>query len=385
MSQPFTHSADSLQSFFSQPGRGFFIPYYQRNYSWDEENAEKLVTDIFSGIKRTLLKPNNSIFLGTVILHDEKNVAVGIHTDTPNLLTKVSNVVDGQQRITSLAMLACVMSHCVANSVAKLKSFGSSAPEIKNLVTELENEQPELREFYSVEIKKNGAQPKNKPLIIRAGDVTSNPVSDQWTLAGNGKSFYRSNTSGFLSDFIDTIPLKNIKIDERVGSVIDVFLRQIESETNSADFALANGLIGANGVVDGSLYKFMAYPPNLQSIQVLGAGEQAAIYAGMLLLAACSFLKNSCYLVVIECLDLGLAFDMFQSLNATGTPLTAFEVFKPTIVEAWAPRRLTRKQVSSVQLLFCSRSQAAHRQTCRREALPLDLDGRRNDLCAPHR
>lgn len=336
MSQPFTHSADSLQSFFSQPGRGFYIPYYQRNYSWDDENAEKLVTDIFSGIKRTLAKPDNSIFLGTVILHDEKNVTLGTHTDTPNLLTKVSNVVDGQQRITSIAMLACVLSNSISDAVTQLKSYSSLANEFAVLADELDNEQPEIREFFSVEIKKNGAAPRYKPLIIRAGDVTSNPVSDQWTLSGVVRDFYRSNTSAFLSQFIAGVPLANINTDDRVGSVIEVFQSQIDSEINGADFALARRLFEANGAASGSLLNFMAYPPNLLNIQSLPPNAQSAFYGGMLLLAACFFLRNSCYLVVIECLDLGLAFDMFQSLNATGTPLTAFEVFKPMIVRTWA-------------------------------------------------
>lgn len=364
MSQSFTHSADSLQSFFSQPGRGFYVPYYQRNYSWDEENAEKLVTDIFSGIKRTLTKPNNSIFLGTVILHDEKNVVVGTHADTPNLLTKVSNVVDGQQRITSIAMLACVLKESISNAVVKLNSFTTSAPEFAALASELDNEQPEIQEFFSVEIKKKGAQPPSKPLIIRAGDVTSNPVSDQWTLAGNGKDFYRSNTSRFLSDFIDRVPLKDIHTDDRVGSVLEVFQDRIDSEVNSADFALANGLYVANGVKDGSLFNFMAYPPNLGNIQALPVKEQEVFYGGMLLLAACSFLKNSCHLVVIECLDLGLAFDMFQSLNATGTPLTAFEVFKPAIVRAWGANYSTaiKPEVDRIERVLETESTASGKE-----------------------
>ncbi|WP_041490425.1 DUF262 domain-containing protein [Burkholderia cepacia] len=364
MSQSFTHSADSLQSFFSQPGRGFYIPYYQRNYSWDEENAEKLVTDIFSGIKRTLTKPSNSIFLGTVILHDEKNVTVGTHTDTPNLLTKVSNVVDGQQRITSIAMLACALSHSISNTVEKLNLFNSLAPEFAVLASELENEQPEISEFFSVEIKKNGVQPRLKPLIIRAGDVTSNPVSDQWTLAGMGKNFYRSNTSTFLSQFIDGIPLANIQSDDRVGSVLEVFQSQIDGEVSGADFSLANGLFMANGVQNGSLSNFMAYPPNLANIQVLPSDAQSAFYGGMLLLAACSFLKNSCHLVVIECLDLGLAFDMFQSLNATGTPLTAFEVFKPVIVRAWGANYATeiKPEVDRIERVFETESTASGKE-----------------------
>ena len=354
MTQPFTHSADTLHSFFSQPGRGFYIPYYQRNYSWDEENAEKLVTDIFFGLRRTLTKPNNSIFLGTVILHEERNVTPGVHADTPNLLTKVSNVVDGQQRITSIAMLACVLKHCVQNVVADLNSYGTSVSEIANLVTELQNVQNELIEFYSVEIKKIGANPPNKPLIIRAGDVSANPVSDQWTLQGNSQHFYRSNTSRFLSEFIGGVPLLSIAVDSRVRNVIEVFLDEINSEIRKADLHLATGLLAANNAVSGSLSKFMAYPPDLQNVQALSGGQQASYYGGMLLLAACSFLKNSCQLVVIECLDLDLAFDMFQSLNATGTPLTAFEVFKPKMVNSWGANYATtiKSEVDRIERVF---------------------------------
>lgn len=364
MAQSFTHSAENLQSFFSQAGRGFYVPYYQRNYSWDEENAEKLVTDIFSGIKRTLAKPNNSIFLGTVILHDEKSIQVGTHTDTPNLLTKVSNVVDGQQRITSIAMLACVLSHCVGEMVGRLQALSGVATEFGILATELDNEQPELREFYSVEIKKKGVQPPLKPLIIRAGDVTANPVSDQWTLCGNTNHFYRSNTSSFLSDFIAGMALGTIKTDERVSSVLKVFLDTINDEVAAADQKLAIALLVANGVAGGSLMNFMAYPPNLAIIQTLPADQQVTFHGGMLLLAACSFFKNACHLVVIECLDLDLAFDMFQSLNATGTPLTAFEVFKPLIVKTWAAGYSTtiKPQVDRIERVFEVESTASGKE-----------------------
>lgn len=335
MSQPFTHSADTLLSFLSQPGRGFYIPYYQRNYSWDDENADKLISDIIGGVKRVLIKPNNSIFLGTIILHDETNVAVGVHTDTPNLLTKVSNVVDGQQRIASIGMLACALSDAVTKNAAKLKSYASSACEFTSLAQELENLQPDMRELFGVEIKKSGAQPHLKPLIIRAGDVTSNPVSDQWTLSGTGKDFYRSNTAGLLSDFIEGTSLPDIETDERVGSVLETFIERIANELDSADQVLAQGLLNSNSQTGGSLYNFMDYPPDLSNVNTLPDDEQAAFYSGIFLLAVCSFLKNSCHFVVIECQDESIAFDMFQSLNATGTPLTAFEVFKPSIVKAY--------------------------------------------------
>jgi hypothetical protein len=304
VAQPFKHDAASLHDFFSQGGRGFYVPYYQRNYSWDDENATKLIGDIFSSIKRTLTKPNNSIFLGTVILHDEKNVVTGVHSDTPNLLTKVANVVDGQQRITSIAMLACAIEEQINQMVPKLKALAGSATEFDTLATELTDELPNIRRFYSVEITKTGAQPKLKPKIIRAGDVSANPVSDQWTLGGDINHFYRSNTSSFLSKFIAGIAIDAIPTDERVGSVLEVFREKISEEIKAADAGLATGLLSANGVTDGSLSNFMAYPPNWANIHTLPPDEQALYCGGMLLLAVCSFLKNSCHLVVIECLDL---------------------------------------------------------------------------------
>ncbi len=364
MAQPFKHDAASLLDFFSQSGRGFFVPYYQRNYSWDEENATKLIEDIFSSIKRTLTKPNNSIFLGTVILHDEKNVQTGVHWDTPNLLTKVANVVDGQQRITSIAMLACVIAEQIGITVVNLKSFSGAAPEFDRLATELTDELPNLHRFYSVEITKTGAQPKLKPKIIRAGDVSANPVSDQWTLSGDINTFYRSNTSSFLSKFIAGNALDAIETDERVGSVLNVFRDKISGQIGAADATLATGLLSANGVTDGSLSSFMAYPPDWTNINALGADEQAAYCGGMLLLAVCSFLKNSCHLVVIECLDLSLAFDMFQSLNATGTPLTAFEVFKPQIVKTWGTGYSTaiKPQVDRIETVFEGESNSSDKE-----------------------
>ncbi len=45
-----------------------------------------------------------------------------------------------------------------------------------------------------------------------------------------------------------------------------------------------------------------------------------------------SYLLKRCCLTVIKPVSQLRAFDMFQSLNATGTPLTAIETFKPLVV-----------------------------------------------------
>jgi len=48
-------------------------------------------------------------------------------------------------------------------------------------------------------------------------------------------------------------------------------------------------------------------------------------------LAFCYLLQRCCF-TLIEPVSENWAFDMFQSLNATGTPLTALETFKPLVV-----------------------------------------------------
>lgn len=49
-------------------------------------------------------------------------------------------------------------------------------------------------------------------------------------------------------------------------------------------------------------------------------------------LAVCHYLLDRCCFTIIQPTNEEWAFDMFQSLNATGTPLTAIETFKPMIV-----------------------------------------------------
>lgn len=364
MAQPFTHSAEALHGFFSQMGRGFYIPYYQRNYSWDDENAKKLITDIFAAVRRTLSKPTHALFLGTVILHDEKNPKLGTHFDTPNLLTKVSNVVDGQQRITSLAILACVFAEYAGRLASQLTTVGGAHAEFASLANELTDEVRLIREFFSVETTKGGAQPSRKPIVIRAGDVTSNPVSDQWTLAGAIDAFYRSNTSSLLANAINGVKLADLALDDRLKSVVEEFIGTIESQLETADQPLASRLLVANDMESSALERFTGYPPDLTKIGALGAPEQKCFYSALLLLAASIYLRKGCHVVVIECLDESLAFDMFQSLNATGTPLTAFEVFKPAVVKAWGANYSTgiKPQVDRIERVFDEESTADRKE-----------------------
>lgn len=92
-----------LQTFFTD--KKYIIPRYQREYSWTKEQLEDFYTDIVSNIKED--KGNYEIqeyFFGTVIL-------VGKMEKT----NKPIEIIDGQQRITTITILLSVLSDILYN------------------------------------------------------------------------------------------------------------------------------------------------------------------------------------------------------------------------------------------------------------------------------
>ncbi|MYC76708.1 DUF262 domain-containing protein [Candidatus Poribacteria bacterium] len=79
--------------------RLFEIPRYQRSYSWRRTERE----DMFKDIRKLKEKPGTSHFMATVVgLHDKK---VKIGTDEYDVI----DIVDGQQRLTTLVILLKVI------------------------------------------------------------------------------------------------------------------------------------------------------------------------------------------------------------------------------------------------------------------------------------
>ncbi len=85
----------TVNDFFALTGTIFSIPVYQRNYTWEEENCEKLLQDIIN-----ISQNKKTHFMGSItyILHlidDEKSLR--------QLQEFV--IIDGQQRITTIMLL----------------------------------------------------------------------------------------------------------------------------------------------------------------------------------------------------------------------------------------------------------------------------------------
>ena len=78
----------------------FEIPLYQRPYAWTEEQVDELLDDLTDAMTRGSDAP---YFLGSVVLIKDDGQSV-------------SQVVDGQQRLTTLTMLLCVLRDITSDS-----------------------------------------------------------------------------------------------------------------------------------------------------------------------------------------------------------------------------------------------------------------------------
>src|SRR3989344_2635891 len=85
------HSKTIMQLF---EGSSYYqVPDYQRPYAWDNEQVEQLWEDIFTAFQENM----DEYFLGSIILTDNKQNQ------------KALDIVDGQQRLTTLMILFCCL------------------------------------------------------------------------------------------------------------------------------------------------------------------------------------------------------------------------------------------------------------------------------------
>lgn len=79
----------------------YVIPIYQRNYEWEEPHITQLIQDILDSLQKNKeIQENNEVpyYLGTLITYERKNEGNIIY-----------ETIDGQQRLTTLTILLCVI------------------------------------------------------------------------------------------------------------------------------------------------------------------------------------------------------------------------------------------------------------------------------------
>lgn len=330
ISQAFATSSETISDFFQRPGVGYYIPLYQRPYSWDTENIEQLIADISSGVEALIADENNIRFLGTVILVKESNAIVNINPqDRKALPTRIDNVIDGQQRISTIALLACLLYQRLYEISGRLPKDSK----YDGLREAVDDYLATLIELFSFDLRRG--IPSRKPIIIRG-------AVDGWTFDGDDNN-YPSEVSYFLASFIRAVTNKSAfpqipksslvgKNLTKMNSLLNNVDKAYDSNSNNENFPLAWDIIKGMKQVELWSYERDELVEIVNNRSNPLSVNDKRVCSLVQLFAFCHYLLQRCCFTLNEPVSEDWAFDMFQSLNATGTPLTALETFKPLVV-----------------------------------------------------
>lgn len=331
----FEPSNKSVLDFYRQSGVGYYIPDYQRDYSWDKENINQLLSDIAEGVDRlvTIKSTDKEIhFLGTVITVWDKN---NKNKDPKGKPTRIDMIIDGQQRIITITLMASVFIKTLAKCLSQIKASSPLYDSVKEIVNTWNTR---LMDIISFDLLRG--KPHLKPKVIRGG-------IDYWTADDDIIDAYQSEFAQYQALFInaydefinDSNPKFQVK---NLSGKYDQNLKRIErwvnnivgkSHVEATDYPNAQDIL--KGISEDLLWDYER--PTLKDIIKKHFEEEKTKDSDTLcilvqVLAACYYLLQRCCFCVIKPENEDWAFDMFQSLNTTGTSLTALETFKPVVV-----------------------------------------------------
>ena len=332
----------SIYDFLNQPERGLYIPLYQRQYSWSSDNIYQLLEDISRGIQRiaTCDKSDEAKeirFLGTIITVVEQDGSQIDPIDKEAIPQRIEKVIDGQQRVSTIALMATLL----VKRLSEIKKKTNSKQSIFKSVEEICNTWNEkLMTVIAFDLRRGN--PRWKPKIIRG-------QSDYWTRDDAEDTAYTSELSNYLAHFIkayfsnesypslserqqrfyDTSVYKN-------GRIIESWLKKevAEAHLEQDDEFVPAWAIFSN-LSQSSIWEYDRQDLiNIITQKDFSSKKTESYILCELVqtLSICHYLLDRCCFTIIQPTNEEWAFDMFQSLNATGTPLTALETFKPMIV-----------------------------------------------------
>ena len=327
----FNATPNSMWQVLCDTGVGFYIPPYQREYNWDRSHIDRLFEDIGHGLQLLVGKTDSITFLGTLIVIDRATLP---NADKAQLPNNVRLVIDGQQRLTTILLMNICLHDEIKKRGAKFKRRDEKAFKwLHYKAIEVENR---LQKTFEEDMNWGEGKYQWYPRIIRA-------YEDQWSrLEADAK--YNSPIAAFLHDYSNHIRSDNSNKqytgqnnqNDKTNSVLTNY-RMIRSRLR----ALAKGrhqdleLPSLDAVARGTQFQDTIlkaeFSDEVCSILLDEGNEDFKQLLRLILLA--NFLMERVTVTVVSAYNEDYAFDMFESLNTTGEPLTAFETFKPKVIE----------------------------------------------------
>ena len=327
----------SIRNLFDTAGEGLVVPLYQREYTWEAENIDQLLDDIIVGIRGFVANDSDigATFLGTVILTSMPDDTLGTLLADPRARpTAAQIVIDGQQRLATIAMLAIVLADRLTTLAGTLPSVGPYVI-LRNHSDDLIDE---LRKLYAIKLGR-GADPSLKPKVIR-------DHKDRWEYKGSDHS-YQSFVARYIATYIRTCDAAKAlsSIDSMGGRRIVGNIKTINQWLDDICRAHVPGTplyeqmpVGPKVGRDEIQERILGYPNDeLKRIveetktNASEAGYRAVAIYGIFLFSF--YLLHRCGVNRLQAAHEEWGFDMFQALNTTGTSLTAMETFLPQVMQ----------------------------------------------------
>ena len=340
VSEIFSAKADNFENTMtSHSGSvGFRVPEYQRTYDWNAENIKRLIEDCLNGFYY-LSRPKNEesyTFLGTIILVSEKPEST---FDGSSL-----SVVDGQQRLTTLTLLCCALIEELFLRQDEAHNF--QEPTKSWIKREIDFISERLFDCVIGQLRRRG-RTADFPRLVRYPEDNRG--------FSRSEAEYRSVIAKFLIDFADRYSqgdaastleqtdnnsdacrlFQNYKyIKEQVelgiykGDETADTKRQSDLEHNRVDYkdfekaGLRNLFEKLDTLSDPTQQN--------RAISHIASNSDSSGLIRMMLFS--HYILKSVILTRVETGDEDAAFDIFDSLNTTGEPLTAIETFKPRVI-----------------------------------------------------
>lgn len=328
----------------SHAGRvGFRVPEYQRGYDWKLENIQRLLEDCLNGFANCWPPSRKAsyTFLGTIILVNERQSKERSFAGTSLA------VVDGQQRLTTLNLLCCVLVEALMQRQDDLAPLRDQTREwlkdeisfhLDGLFACMIGQLPRLGVNYPF------------PRIVRNEDHRASNAHDA-EYRSVVASFFREFAKFFAADSRAEFKPGNIPDNvqsERlfrnyhfIKEQINLALCRVDDETNySLDFE-RTGLDRFDSAGVRQLFEKLPSSEHASGQQSNQSANRALADVGntpevaplVRLIAFSAYVTSCVVLTRVETDDDRYAFDIFDALNTTGEPLTAIETFRPRVIQ----------------------------------------------------
>ena len=316
---------------------GYKVPEYQRQYNWKQEHLRRLLADCLNGFHRlsTSSDPEYT-FLGSIILATDNRSEPTF--DGASLI-----VVDGQQRLTSLILMACALFQRIREHRADILKLSADTQHWLN--AEIDTQLSQLHQCAIGQFLRLGST-YPYPRMIRSKDHRGD---------SGAQSEYRSPIGRFLRQFADHATNQNPTFqpgsvdDEAPGSHVapsykyicqelDSHLYHPNSQSYEDDPDEEIGVVAETDFEKASFLRLFrrrdVHPDQSTRNRCASELSQSSEAAGLArLVIFSSYVTQRVVLTRVEAQNQADAFDIFDALNTTGEPLTALETCKPLLIQ----------------------------------------------------